>query len=153
MTDPMPGRFDRPCCKIAIMILFHLLCGQDHDFEGWFPSGAAYDEQAAAGGIACPVCSDRNVRKAPMAPGVLKGGSDAGNAVVALREVLADLHRRVEATCENVGERFPEEARRIHYGEAKERAIYGQASLEEARALSDEGVEFTLLPGRPRQES
>lgn len=141
------------CCKIAIMILFHLLCGQDHEFEGWFPSGAAYDAQAAAGDICCPMCNDRSVRKAPMAPGVIKGATAEGKVAAAMRNALDELHRQVEASCDYVGERFPEEARRIHYGETGERAIYGHATLDEARALTDEGVDVMLLPRRPRRDS
>ena len=88
-----------------------------------------------------------------MAPGVLKGGGEGDQVAVALRDALSELRRRVEESCDFVGDRFPEEARRIHYGEAEERAIYGSASLDEARALCDEGVEVMLLPRRPRTNS
>ncbi len=135
------------------MILFHLICGQEHEFEGWFRNGAAFDMQLAAGELVCPVCNDRSVRKAPMAPGVLSGESKANREADILRDSLIALRRAVEENCDYVGERFPEEARRIHYGEAKERPIYGQTSLEEARALHDEGVDLMLIPGRRRQDS
>jgi hypothetical protein len=134
------------------MILFNLLCGRDHEFEGWFRSGAAFDEQLAASELVCPVCSDRSVRKAPMAPGVISSGKKESREV-GLRDSLAALRRAVEENCDYVGERFPEEARRIHYGEAEERPIYGQTSLDEARALYNEGVEVMLIPGRRRQDS
>ncbi|HXP95887.1 MAG TPA: DUF1178 family protein [Telmatospirillum sp.] len=134
------------------MILFHLLCGREHEFEGWFQSGAAFDAQLAAGELTCPVCDDRTVRKAPMAPGVISSGKKESREV-ALRDSLAALRRVVEENCDYVGERFPEEARRIHYGEAEERPIYGQTSLDEAKALHDEGVEVMLIPGRPRRDS
>lgn len=133
------------------MILFNLICGQDHEFEGWFPSGDAYERQVAAGEVACPLCNDRTVRKAPMAPGVLKGGSKTDGD--GLRDALIELRRKIEESCDYVGDRFPEEARRIHYGEAEERPIYGRATLDEAKALTDEGVEVMLLPKRPRQDS
>lgn len=135
------------------MILFHLLCGHEHEFEGWFRNGAAFDEQLAAGELVCPMCSDRSVRKAPMAPGVITGEGRAKREADALRDSLVALRRVVEENCDYVGERFPEEARRIHYGEAEERPIYGQTSLDEARALCAEGVDVMLIPGRMRQDS
>ncbi len=135
------------------MILFHLICGQNHEFEGWFPSGDAYDRQVKAGEVSCPLCNDHIVRKAPMAPGVLKGGSKAGGEAGTLREALVELRRKVEESFDDVGDRFPEEARRIHYGEVVERQIYGRATLDEAKALTEEGVEIMLIPKRLRQDS
>jgi hypothetical protein len=135
------------------MILFHLICGQEHEFEGWFPSGAAFDAQLADDALACPQCGDRAVRKAPMAPRVIRGETRANPVAESLRESLVALRRAVEENCDYVGERFPEEARRIHYGEIAERPIYGQSSLDEARALRDEGVDVLVIPGRPRQDS
>lgn len=138
------------------MILFNLICGQEHEFEGWFRSGAAFDEQLAAGELVCPLCSDRSVRKAPMAPGVISGIGEKGpgrNSDAELRGSLIALRRTIEANCDYVGEQFPEEARRIHYGEAEERPIYGQATLDEARLLKDEGVDVMVIPGRIRRDS
>ena len=144
------------------MILFDLKCANDHVFEGWFHDGDAYEAQAAAGEIACPVCADRTVGKAPMAPRILghdprtKGGGDGREArteaAMALR-ALRELREKVEATSDYVGPRFPEEARRIHYGEAEKRNIYGEASDDEARDLHDEGVEFARIPWLPRHDS
>ncbi len=135
------------------MILFHLICGHEHEFECWFRNGAAFDTQLAAEELVCPVCDDRSIRKAPMAPGVITGESKTSRDADALRRSLVSLRRVVEENCDYVGDRFPEEARRIHYGEAEERPIYGQASLDEARALHDEGVDVMLIPGRRRQDS
>ncbi|PKU26428.1 DUF1178 family protein [Telmatospirillum siberiense] len=138
------------------MILFHLICGQEHEFEGWFRNGATFDEQLAAGELTCPVCSNRSVRKAPMSPGVISGErAEKGkrDADAELRESLIALRRTIEENCDYVGERFPEEARRIHYGEVEERPIYGQTSLDEARSLREEGVDIMLIPGRPRRDS
>ncbi|MDR3437966.1 DUF1178 family protein [Telmatospirillum sp.] len=135
------------------MILFNLICGHEHEFEGWFRSGADYDSQVAAGELVCPVCSDRSVHKAPMAPGVISGEGRANRDVDAVREALVALRKTVEENCDYVGERFPEEARRIHYGETKERPIYGHTSLDEARALFEEGVEVMLIPKRLRQDA
>ncbi|MTJ83384.1 MAG: DUF1178 family protein [Telmatospirillum sp.] len=135
------------------MILFNLICGHDHEFEGWFRSGADYDGQLAAGELVCPVCEDRNVQKAPMAPGVISGESRDRREPDALREALLALRKTVEENCDYVGERFPEEARRIHYGEAEDRPIYGHTSLDEARALFEEGVDVMLIPKRVRQDA
>src|SRR6266849_3201248 len=104
------------------MILFALRCAGDHEFEGWFRDGAAFDRQSAAGTIVCPQCGDNGVVKAPMAPRVARS-------------------RNVEANCDYVGERFTEEARRIHYGESDPRGIYGEASVEDAKGLAEEGIE------------
>ena len=135
------------------MILFNLICSLDHEFEGWFRNGAAFDEQLAAGELSCPVCENRSVRKAPMAPGVIAGGRKESREAEGLRESLGTLRRLVEENCDYVGERFPEEARRIHYGEVEKRAIYGQTTLEEAKALNDEGVDVMLIPAPLRQDS
>jgi hypothetical protein len=135
------------------MILFHLKCGHEHEFEGWFRSGADYDAQLDRGELVCPVCGDRSVCKAPMAPGVITGEKRDGREKDALREALLALRRTVEENCDYVGDRFPEEARRIHYGEAEERPIYGQTSLDEAKALCDEGVDVMLLPKMQRQDA
>jgi hypothetical protein len=131
------------------MILFNLTCSQGHEFEGWFRDGATYDSQAASGDLSCPVCSDKAVRKAVMAPSVVTNRAPAVRAAAELREMLSSLREHVETTAENVGDRFPEEARRIHYGEVAERPIYGDASAEEAEALRDEGVEVVSIPWLP----
>lgn len=147
------------------MIRFTLHCGNDHTFEGWFREGAAYERQARDGDIACPTCGDRSVRKAMMAPAVVRSGArgpapvqeQSAPAVPAPDEVkaafavamLRRLRAHVVENFENVGERFPEEARRIHYGDAEEREIYGRATLEEARDLVEEGISVRPLPDVP----
>jgi hypothetical protein len=140
------------------MILFNLVCADDHQFEGWFRDGATYDAQAAAGEIACPVCGNRAVRKAPMAPSVLKGkggpkqegGEDRATS---LQQAIAELRNHVEANFDYVGEHFAEEVLRMHHGEAEKRSVYGEASLTEARSLLDEGIDVLPLPGAPRQDA
>lgn len=124
------------------MILFELACANEHHFEAWFRDGAAYESQAAAGEIVCPACGNAQVAKAPMAPRLAKHHGAAAE----LRHALGDLRRKVQENCTYVGERFPEEARRIHYGETEARPIYGEASPDDARALEEEGVDFRRIP-------
>jgi hypothetical protein len=131
------------------MILFELRCARQHHFEAWFKDGATYDSQAAAGGISCPVCGDCAVEKAPMAPRLAKGrGSalDIQEAAGEMRKALTAFKRQVKENCDYVGERFPEEARKIHYGDAEARPIYGEASAEEAGKLEEEGVSLQRIP-------
>jgi hypothetical protein len=139
------------------MILFDLKCARDHVFEAWFPNNAAYEKQAKAGAVGCPTCGSRKVEKAPMAPRIGKGG-EAKVPVVAsdhaeIRKQLMELRSKIEANCDYVGDKFAEEARRIHYGETERRDIYGEASDDEAKELHDEGVEFARVPWLPRQDS
>lgn len=141
------------------MIRFALKCGQDHEFESWFKDNAAYDRQVAAGHVACPLCGDTSVAKAPMAPRIAKGRSDGGRDET-LRALTGEMLGRakalqeyVEANCEHVGDRFAEEARRIHYGETESREIYGNATDGEAKSLREEGVAFAQIPWLPRTDS
>ena len=139
------------------MILFDLRCARDHVFEAWFPNNAAYEKQAKAGAVGCPICGSRKVEKAPMAPRIGKGG-EAKLPVVAsehaeIRKQLMELRAKIEANCDYVGNKFAEEARRIHYGETERRDIYGEASDDEAKELHEEGVEFARVPWLPRQDS
>ncbi len=140
------------------MITFNIRCDNEHVFEAWFNSGAAYDEQAASGKVACPICGDTKVNKAPMAPSVIGGKSrssvdDTGGKVSMMRDALVELHRHVEANCEDVGEKFADEARKIHYGESEARDIHGKATDDEVRELKEEEIEFHQLPALPRTDS
>ncbi len=146
------------------MILFDLRCAKDHVFEGWFRNGDAYEEQIGARKVACPVCGSRKVEKAPMAPRIGKGGRDAApvpappqgaaaEKAAEMMQALRELRGKVESESDFVGDRFAEEARRIHYGEVETRSIYGQTSDEEAAALSEEGVPFSRIPWIPRHDS
>lgn len=140
------------------MILFDLKCGAGHVFEAWFRSGDAYEAQAAAREIGCPICGDSRIVKAPMAPRIGKARGDAAEerqqtlAVQARRKIDA-LRRQIEKTCDYVGDRFAEEARRMHYGEAPRRDIYGEATDSEAEELQEEGVAFARIPWPNRKES
>lgn len=139
------------------MILFDLKCPKDHVFEGWFRDGEAFESQKAAKTIDCPMCGSRKIEKAPMAPRIGKGGAAdvpaAPRQTAVTLRALRELRQHIEANCDYVGERFAEEARRIHYGEVGQRNIYGEASDDQARALDDEGIEVKRIPWVPRHDS
>jgi hypothetical protein len=154
------------------MILFRLRCAKRHEFEGWFRDGASYEAQAAKRAIACPECGSTKVAKAPMAPSLARGRGRAEPSeptqttnisapsitppapqAGATREALEALRKKVEESCDYVGEQFAEEARKIHYGETGARNIYGETSDDDAEALAEEGVEFHRIPWIRRRES
>ena len=134
------------------MIVYNLRCGSGHEFEGWFQNSGAYEEQATSRKLVCPVCETHDVGKAPMAPavaGTKKAATTAATPADELRKMrsfMSGLRKFVQDNAEYVGPRFPEEARKIHYGETEERHIYGEASLEEAKELVEEGVDVAPLP-------
>ena len=151
------------------MIVFDIQCNNDHVFESWFADSESYDKQAKKGIVECPVCGSNKVKKAPMAPNIATGassvpaderskasGPDTVNAkkqTARYMTMLVKMRQHVEANCDYVGNKFAEEARRIHYGETEKHNIYGEASSEEARALHDEGVEFGAIPWPRRPDS
>ncbi|MGF1474735.1 MAG: DUF1178 family protein [Geminicoccaceae bacterium] len=136
------------------MICFTLQCADLHRFEAWFRNGETYDEQAAAGQIECPVCGNRTIEKAPMAPAITKPKAERSQSMaLQARQFARALKAHVEANFESVGERFPEEARKIHYGEAEERSIYGQATVEQAKELVDEGIKVAPIPDVPDHDA
>lgn len=131
------------------MILYQLKCAEGHQFEAWFKDAAAYDLQSGAGEIGCPFCGNTGISKAPMAPRLAKGAAKAEGMEERANEVAQQifqaaekLRQHVEENCDFVGDKFAEEARRIHYGEVEERGIYGTATDEETAELNDEGIEF-----------
>jgi hypothetical protein len=137
------------------MIKYALSCDAGHAFESWFPDSAAYEKQRKRDLVACPECGSTSVDKAIMAPAVVGGDRpetttsaepmlDAKRRQV--RETVVRLRREIEANTDDVGTRFPDVARAIHAGDEPERAIRGQASLEEARALIEEGVGVLPMP-------
>ncbi|MGV1803126.1 DUF1178 family protein [Agrobacterium vitis] len=138
------------------MIRYSLICDQAHEFEGWFTQSDDFDRQKASGFLTCPVCSSASISKSLMAPMVSTArGKEERQKVAydaAQREAFLKLKEAVatvRANSEDVGERFPEEARKIHYGEADARGIIGNASPDEARALIEEGIEIAPLPVLP----
>lgn len=132
------------------MISYNLRCAKDHEFEGWFRSAADFDEQQAGRKIVCPYCNSRKISKALMAPAVATGRkSEAAKQTEmqkTVRGVLKEMRAHVEKTSDYVGDQFASEARKIHYGDAEERSIYGEASVEEAKELTEEGIEVGVIP-------
>lgn len=138
------------------MIIFDLRCGDGHVFEAWFGSSADYEEQKARGLVACPLCGTADVAKAPMAPAVPAKGnsrpaarelfSGAPDEVKAMLAAAAALQKKMLAESEAVGDRFADEARAIHLGEAEARAIHGRATRAEAESLVDDGIPVAPLP-------
>lgn len=137
------------------MKVLNLRCAQGHGFEGWFSSEEDFLDQNGRGLVECPLCSDRVVTRLPSAPRLnLSGAREPAEASKpSTAPAQADLHavwmqavRHALAHTEDVGERFAEEARRIHYGEIEQRGIRGQATAEEREALQEEGIEFLSLP-------
>jgi hypothetical protein len=154
------------------MIRYNLRCERGHDFESWFQSSSAYESQEKRQLVNCPVCGSAKVERAIMAPQIVgKKGRDSAEPTPApvastevaaptstplmmaqereLRAKLKELRDHIVKNADNVGERFPNEARKMHYGDIEHRPIYGEASPEEARSLIDEGVEVSPLPVLP----
>ncbi len=157
------------------MIRYALRCEKDHAFEAWFRSGADYDRLADAGGVACAVCGSVRVEKAPMAPSIGRAGKDraappppeapapaaapdktqlvADPRQRALIEAMRELRKKITENADYVGDKFAEEARKIHYQETEPRGIYGEATREEAEELAEEGVAFAPLPPVPDERN
>lgn len=141
------------------MICYRLRCERDHEFEGWFASSDAYDRQAQAGLVSCPLCGSVKVEKAPMAPAIARsrgsgqaaaeGDETRKRRTERLYRLMRAVQRYVEQNYEHVGRRFAEEARRIHYGESEPRGIYGEASRQEVKELLEEEIPVAPLPRLP----
>jgi hypothetical protein len=130
------------------MIVYSLQCANEHGFDGWFKDSAAFDEQSKSGKLLCPVCNSKKVEKAIMAPAVSGAKKSTFNAdeVRQMRQFMSGMRKAITENADYVGKDFPEEARKIHYGDAEERHIYGEATIEEAKELIEEGVEVAPLP-------
>ena len=162
------------------MIRYALACDRDHEFESWFPSSDAYDAQKKRGLVECPVCGSAKVEKQIMAPRVARTDRGTGPSLPVpapapakpeapeaspapqpvalfsekereLRAMVKALREHVEKNAEHVGGRFPDEARKMHYGEIEHRSIYGEATPAQARELIEEGVEIHPLPLVPHE--
>ena len=141
------------------MIRFSLQCDADHPFEGWFRNNDDFDIPAARGLVSCPACGSVKVAKALMAPAVSTGRKKEKMALAASAEQktavaqLKELVGKMRDNADYVGDGFAEEARKIHFGEAEARGIYGEATAEEAKALIEDGVEFMPLPAFPDEQN
>jgi hypothetical protein len=161
------------------MIRYALRCEHDHTFESWFQDSAAYESQAKRKLVSCPVCDSVKVEKAIMAPRIVgKKGRQRAEPVPTptetpavpdapaaastplmmaqereLRAKLKELRDHIVKNADNVGERFPNEARAMHYGDKEHRPIYGEASPDEAKALVEEGIEVSPLPVLPEDRN
>ena len=160
------------------MIHYQLRCEGGHGFDGWFKDSAAFDRQAGAGLVECPVCGGTRVQRALMAPAIAKGRAApeepaapppappaqgpaqgpaqsqvaAGPMPAQMIALLQKMRAEVEKNCDYVGDGFAEEARRMHAGESERRGIYGEASEAEAEALRDDGIEVARIPWLPRAD-
>lgn len=141
------------------MKVFNLACEHDHPFEGWFSTADDYESQLARGLLECPMCSSRSIRKLLSAPRLNLSHSQEKAATpavpvqaggkpdpMAIQGMVMKMARALIENTEDVGDRFAEEARRIHYKESPERGIRGRASVEDARELAEEGIEVMALP-------
>jgi hypothetical protein len=160
------------------MIHYHLRCERDHAFESWFQSSSAYETQERRKLVSCPICGSTKVERAIMAPQIVskrKRGHEISAPAPApapaaeaaapastplmmaqereLRTKLKELRDHIVKNADNVGERFPNEARKMHYGDIEHRPIYGEASPDEARSLIDEGIEVSPLPVLPEDRN
>ena len=149
------------------MIHYTLICDREHAFEGWFRSSDDFDAQVADGLVACPVCGSTAVTRALMAPNVQSArGRDerreaSGRQTVMMPdpaqkmmlEALREIRKKVTENATYVGDRFAEEARKMHHGEVEHQGIWGEATTEEASALTEEGIEIQPLPGLPEDRN
>ncbi len=136
------------------MIRYALICGRDHGFEGWFGSSDDYDDQQGRGLVECPVCASRDVRKQIMAPAV-SGTKRRGEPEMTpevrsmVMEAMGKVRQHVEDNFDYVGDSFAAEARAIHEGVSEDRGIYGEASPQEIRDLTEDGIQIAPLPPAP----
>ncbi len=133
------------------MIKYRLVCAEGHEFEAWFRDSADYDQQEKAALVSCPECGTMEVRKAIMAPAIARSSGMSVNEKFEkfqqnARKAAAAARSHIEKNYDYVGDRFPEEARRIHYGECEPRQVYGEATGKEVRELVDEGVAVAPVP-------
>lgn len=129
------------------MIRYKLICEEGHTFDGWFRDSSAFDEQCAQQQVACPFCASIHVTRGVMAPHVAR--SDRDEEMARLRGMVRQLHDTLIEQTEDVGDRFPEEARAIEDGDAARRPIRGHATYEEAKALLEDGIEILPIPELP----
>jgi hypothetical protein len=141
------------------LIQYSLHCSKGHTYDAWFKNAAAFDEQQARGIVTCAVCGDVAVSKAPMAPSVARTGAEKISLssspldAAKFRAMLREYRQKVTSEADYVGDRFAEEARKIHFEEVEARGIYGNATRDEVIALAEEGIEFMPLPDLPEEHN
>ncbi|MEO6396695.1 MAG: DUF1178 family protein [Devosia sp.] len=141
------------------MIHYSLICEKSHKFDGWFANAGAYDAQKTRGLVTCPICLTDAVDKALMTPSVRHASPDKVSLSIGhpqhtqLRDAMLALRNKVTSEADYVGDKFAEEARKIHYKEVDARGIYGEATREEVAALAEEGVDFMPLPNIPEEHN
>lgn len=139
------------------MILFDLICENEHQFEAWFPSSSKYDEQIKKKLVACPYCNSVKVRKSLMAPNINLGNSSKkeknNTQKESLEKKIKKFKKYIEENTDNVGKNFAEEARKIYYGEKKSRSIRGETTQNEAKELLEEGISFSQLPWTNKEDA
>jgi hypothetical protein len=141
------------------VIQYSLVCEIDHKFDAWFRSAEAFDEQSARGIVTCPVCGSDKVGKGLMAPAVARSGSGklavtSGHPQQAeILQVLRAMRNKVMSEADYVGDKFAEEARKIHFKESDARGIYGEATREEVTALVEDGIDVLPLPNLPEEHN
>jgi hypothetical protein len=128
------------------MIVYRLVCDHEHRFEGWFQSGDDYERQRDAGAVLCPMCESKEVSRLPSAPHVQTARTPARRNTQEEPIDLLRLLRMLQSITEDVGDRFPDEARKIHYREAPTRNIRGRASLDAVGELEEEGIDVLPIP-------
>ena len=161
------------------MIKYHLQCDQHHEFEAWFSTSSAYDDQRGRGLVSCPICDSSAVSKLLSAPNLNspklrktpepqmpapsatvtappqpmpKLNDEQAEMVGKAMKALKDLHKRVKTDFTNVGDKFAEEARKMHYGESEAKPIYGNTTIDEREELADEGIDVYELPDLPSEQ-
>lgn len=138
------------------MILYDVICSEDHVFEAWFADSNTFDKQRKKGEVVCPMCGDTKVEKALMAPNISAKKEDAaakGKEAADAMKALYKMREHIEEKFDYVGDKFADEARKIHYEETEKRDIYGEATAEEAEDLKDEGIEFGEIPWVPNHDA
>lgn len=142
------------------MIRYDLICSKGHEFDGWFSDSSAYDKQAKRGLISCTHCGVNKIEKQIMAPGIPTKGNRKSETqamsagpldprAAAMVQVMRDYRKHVTENSENVGKKFADEARKIHFKEVKERSIYGEATADDAKALIEDGIDVHPIPRLP----
>jgi hypothetical protein len=141
------------------VIHYSLTCEKSHKFDGWFASASAYDDQKQHGLVVCPICMSADVDKALMTPSVARSKAEKVSLSIGhpqhqqLREAMLALRNKVTSEADYVGDKFADEARKIHYKEVDPRGIYGEATREEVAALVEDGIDCMPLPSLPEEHN